>query len=67
MHGKLITQTESSPELETVFRGSAACKPEITDPTEFGRKLLNRHCTYIALLVLPYEHFELLLWLTRYS
>ena len=40
---KTKTRTKNSTELETVFRGSAACKPQITDPTEFHRILLNRH------------------------
>ena len=33
-------------ELETAFQGSAACKPDTTDPREFHRVLLNRHWTY---------------------
>ena len=44
-----------SAELETVFRGSAACgKLDISDPTVFHRIQLNRHqahltaCTVVA-------------------
>ena len=66
MGWKLKLDPTTSAELETVFRGSAACKPEITDQTEF-----SPHTTESALightapLLLPW-HFVVLVWPTRY-
>ena len=53
IRSKLKLEQKTSAELETVFRGSAARKSEITGPAEFHDTTEPALDLYTALLLLP--------------